>query len=578
MSLFKKIINVLSFNLEDKYDSFILTKILFINISAMLVLLSLLVFSVFAVLSADFVLLALLVAAIITLIGNVSYLRRTQKYNISGNVLLIVLSIVLVFSLVWGGIEKTGIVWSFIFPPVAVFILGLKRGSILSLSLWFLIIVLLFLPTNLSVFTDYETPTKLRFVLVFLGIYIISYVYEYIRTERLQEVEKEMLESQKAVKEKNEFISKLSHQIRTPLNNIIGISDIINATELTDKQQDLLDTIYASANNLVTVVNSIDKVSDIKLDSKGSNLRFNLYTTIENTIGLFSKQGGGNINFVLDFSPQIPQKLIGNPIRIKQIFLNLTEIFIKNAPHSGKALNISIVVGIESETPEKLVCSFEMSSDLNLGLPQKSSGASMSNESSIDFMKSLDLSITKDLIKKEGGRIKINNQEHKSSCFFTLPLQRSATERKPEHEEKTSQQPLAGESIPKRTVDVKDANVLLVEDNQINQKIMMLSLKKIVKNIEIAENGKEALDKFATTRYDMILMDVQMPIMDGIKATQKIREVEFGTASHTPIIAITANALLGDRESCIEAGMDDYISKPFKIEVLLEKMQYHLNK
>lgn len=124
-----------------------------------------------------------------------------------------------------------------------------------------------------------------------------------------------------------------------------------------------------------------------------------------------------------------------------------------------------------------------------------------------------------------------------------------------------------------KAVELENANVLLVEDNLINQKIVVLSLKKLVKNIDIANNGKEALDKFGTSRFDIILMDIQMPIMNGIVATKKIREIEASSNSHTPIIAITANALLGDKEECLAAGMDDYISKPFQIEVLIQKMK-----
>jgi CheY-like chemotaxis protein len=123
------------------------------------------------------------------------------------------------------------------------------------------------------------------------------------------------------------------------------------------------------------------------------------------------------------------------------------------------------------------------------------------------------------------------------------------------------------------SVDLEKASILLVEDNLINQKIVVLSLKKLVKNIEIANNGKEALDKFGCSRYDIILMDIQMPIMNGIVATKKIREIEASSNTHTPIIAITANALLGDKEECLAAGMDDYISKPFQIEVLIQKMK-----
>jgi CheY-like chemotaxis protein len=112
-----------------------------------------------------------------------------------------------------------------------------------------------------------------------------------------------------------------------------------------------------------------------------------------------------------------------------------------------------------------------------------------------------------------------------------------------------------------------------VEDNLINQKIVQLSLKEKVKNLDIANNGKEALDKFDKSRYDIILMDIQMPVMDGILATKKIREIEASTSSQTPIIAITANALSGDREKCLAVGMDDYIAKPFQVDVLLYKMK-----
>ena len=126
---------------------------------------------------------------------------------------------------------------------------------------------------------------------------------------------------------------------------------------------------------------------------------------------------------------------------------------------------------------------------------------------------------------------------------------------------------------PEKKVPLQDANILLVEDNLINQKIVILSLKKLVNNIDVAFNGKEALDRFGNARYDIILMDIQMPVMDGIVATRKIREIEESGPGHVPIIAITANALAGDRETCLAAGMDDYISKPFQIEVLIQKMR-----
>ena len=129
-----------------------------------------------------------------------------------------------------------------------------------------------------------------------------------------------------------------------------------------------------------------------------------------------------------------------------------------------------------------------------------------------------------------------------------------------------------------KAVNLKDANILLVEDNLINQKIVLLSLKGMVKNIDFANNGKEALEKFGTNKYDIILMDIQMPVMDGIIATKKIRETESSTNIQTPIIAITANALSGDRENYLAVGMNDYISKPFQVDILVQKMRDLLTK
>ncbi len=139
---------------------------------------------------------------------------------------------------------------------------------------------------------------------------------------------------------------------------------------------------------------------------------------------------------------------------------------------------------------------------------------------------------------------------------------------KPESEKETAQLMQV-----KVRVELKNANILLVEDNAINQKIIILSLKNMVKNIDIANNGKDALDKFGTSKYDLILMDIQMPVINGIVATKKIRELEATSNTQTPIIAITANALSGDKETCLAAGMNDYISKPFQVEVLVNKMK-----
>jgi CheY-like chemotaxis protein len=181
----------------------------------------------------------------------------------------------------------------------------------------------------------------------------------------------------------------------------------------------------------------------------------------------------------------------------------------------------------------------------------------------------IDFTIAKKIIEYHGGELKIETANGITTLKFSFKLKKGITGApKPEIDKDTAQLIQS-----KNKVELKNANILLVEDNAINQKIIILSLKNHVRNIDIANNGKDALDKFGTTKYHLILMDIQMPVINGIAATKKIRELEATSNTQTPIIAITANALSGDKETCLAAGMNDYISKPFQVDVLVNKMK-----
>lgn len=361
-----------------------------------------------------------------------------------------------------------------------------------------------------------------------------------------------------------------------------------NAT-LDEKYKDMIDTIQASTNNLVNVLNSMVEISSSDLQSQADfNISFNLSNTINNTIKLFTSQSQ-SVSFSVKIDENLPKTLLGDPVKLKQIFLNIIENIIKNK--SSNKISIEIKVNKVSQASNSLDLFFEVRSNTPLLLPQnegytqsiigENTLSSASNQIYIDL---LDLNITKKLVQSNGGKINIKLTSDDAAINFSYKIQvipselketpiKEKIEEKKEHTE-TDHQTQATEKVSTKTnIDISNANVLLVEDNLINQKIVILSLKKIVKNIEVANNGKEALDKFGTSKYDIILMDIQMPIMNGYVTTKKIREIESSTNSHTPIIAITANALLGDREECLAAGMDDYISKPFQIEVLIQKMR-----
>ncbi len=186
----------------------------------------------------------------------------------------------------------------------------------------------------------------------------------------------------------------------------------------------------------------------------------------------------------------------------------------------------------------------------------------------------LDLGITLKTVESEGKTFNIIREEDKTIFEFSSSF--TEGDQDITEENKANSKNTYSPEEQKPTIDLKNANILLAEDNVSNQQIIILYIKNAVKKIDVAFNGKEALEKFGHTKYDLVLMDIQMPIMDGLKATQKIREIEQSTNSHTPIIAVTANAFPEDKERCLASGMDDYISKPFQPDELLQMIKKHL--
>jgi CheY-like chemotaxis protein len=340
------------------------------------------------------------------------------------------------------------------------------------------------------------------------------------------------------------------------------VNNLIYDSNLDQKQKDLFVTLIASTNNLVEAVNRIVNVSTPDLlKLKERLVSFNLAHALFSIRKLFSERP--NLVFEIQVSQNIQNNLIGDPVLIKQILLNLMQNLLFPVPSN---LTQSVIVKVipEQETKAEMDISFNISTFYTDHEPG-------SKRTVIPFLASADFTNTIRLIEFAGGSLNIRSEEDITEYNYILNFQKDLN-RKIE---------TIAEKVPvkeTKPVDIKDAIVLLVEDNIINQKIVMLSLKSMVKNIEVANNGKEALDKFGTSKYDIILMDVQMPVMNGIIAAKKIREIESSTNTQTPIIAITANALAGHRESCLAVGMNDYISKPFEVEILIQKMKNLLEK
>jgi CheY-like chemotaxis protein len=352
----------------------------------------------------------------------------------------------------------------------------------------------------------------------------------------------------------DEVIASFSHKIREPLNNLVIITDMLGKSGLTKKQQELLDTFIASTNNMVTTVNelSVQSAENIGYEHRKA-IRFNLISTLENTFDLYSLKDQANLEFLLNKKELGEAEYFGDPIIIKQIFLDLFNIIEDQA--SEKAINVTINLKKTRETPTESIVCFRIQTDKNIVLIDESSA---------------ERSLAARLIYSGRGTYEQEFGPNHTILNVCLPLANPVAEQK-----QKPVSPTMEELAPKQRVkkELKDARVLLVEDNLINQKITLLTLSPLVGTIDTASNGKEALDKFGTTNYDLILMDIQMPVMSGLVAAEKIRALESSTNSHVPIIAITANAMIGDKEKCLAVGIDDYISKPFQPSALLEKIK-----
>ncbi len=587
MEIIKKLQELFSFGLQGKYDNEILNRIVLINLYNLVCVLFSIILGVLSFSDGQYPTFVILSLSMLSFVANFLHLRKTKNYATSSNFLVYIYSLTFIVLLLNPSSSQTSIYMFLMFPVFALILKGLRRGTIFIFVLFAFTLLVFLIPENDLLQIKHDFHAVLLYFSLYVLVYFFTYFYEYLRNETYKTTEKAMLEAQKNIKEKNEFIANLSHQIRTPLNSIFGITSLMNNTSLNDKQQDYIDTIQAAASNLYAVVNSINKVSNMKIDtSTNNNLSFNLYFTISSTLDLFSNRSFDNIKFNFSFSNKIPDKLVGNPVLVKQVFLNLIENFIKNK--STRSLTLDINITAKSETATAVECLFEISSDKPIDISVKSTDHDYSSIikkgglqiDSTKHLELLDLSITKDLIESNGGTLRIITGDEKTTYLYTVPLKKEAKKAK---ELETKIHPEVAPinppiQSPKTPVELKDACVLLVEDNRINQKMMLLFLKNIVQCIDVVSSGKEALDMFGTKRYDLIFMDVQIPVMDGIKTTIKLREIENSTGTHTPIIAITANALMGDKEDCLKAGMDDYMSKPVQFPELLEKMQYHLNK
>jgi signal transduction histidine kinase/CheY-like chemotaxis protein/ligand-binding sensor domain-containing protein len=375
-----------------------------------------------------------------------------------------------------------------------------------------------------------------------------------------------------ANKSKSEFLANMSHEIRTPMNGIIGMTELLKHTKLDSKQQDFVQTVHQSANNLLNLINDILDFSKIEAGQiEVENIDFDLRSTLKEISEMFQyKIQQNKLTFNLQIASEVPIWVKGDPYRLKQVIINLMNNAIKFTKQGGITLRV-YTIKIENSYSK---IRFEVE-DTGIGISHDGIKKLFQSFSQVDSSTTrvyggtgLGLAISKNITHLLGGDIGVDSQVGVGSTFwFWLNFDKSFKKHLIESPKPViTEEKKAEEKAKDEAKEERKLKVLLAEDNPINQKVAKMHLEKLGHSVETANNGKIALEMYTKNDYDLIFMDIQMPIMDGIESTKQIRQFEKDVNHTKPItiIALTANAMKGDKEACMAAGMNEYMSKPFK--------------
>jgi signal transduction histidine kinase/ActR/RegA family two-component response regulator len=407
----------------------------------------------------------------------------------------------------------------------------------------------------------------------------LSHLYEGLlrKEEKLREnyseLEKANIIAEEASKSKSKFLANMSHEIRTPMNAIIGITQLLNHTELNNEQKSYLDMLTASSEILMDIINNVLDMSIIesgKLELKME--AFDIKENLDNIVNQLSVIGHRkNIKIMYYIEPFTETKVIGDKLKLNQVLINLINNSIKYTDKGHIFLSVKNL----SYKEDKMKYRFSVE-DTGIGIEEnfKDKIFGVFNKEDLSYAKKytgagLGLAISKELVTMMNGDIWYESKKGEGTTFY-FNVEFSRNNVMGEEGNKVDLG-LSGQPNDK-SKDINEVTILVVEDNEINKKLAAAFLsKKDYKNIG-ASNGKEAIEIYESTNIDLILMDIQMPVLNGFEATKIIRDMEKSTGRHVPIIAMTAYAMNSDKERCFSVGMDDYISKPINSQILYEKI------
>jgi len=375
--------------------------------------------------------------------------------------------------------------------------------------------------------------------------------------------------SEDASRSKTEFLASMSHEIRTPLNSIIGMAEVLNDTKLTEEQRDFVRIFRTAGESLLAIINDILDLSKIEAgQTESENIDFHLPSLLSSVASILSVRATErNVDISITIHPDVTEGLRGDPTRLRQILINLVGNGVKFTE------NGSVKIFVEKDSDMKLLFSVK---DTGIGIPADKQQLIFESFTQADSMTTrkyggtgLGLTICQKLTRILGGEIGLSSAPGEGSTFFfTYPLNPALTNITPDNEE----------TEPATQCELlKDAHILLVDDNEDNQNLLCLYLRNTPFTLETAENGRDAVELFKKTHFDIVFMDLEMPVMDGYEATRQFRKWEkTEKLVPTPIVALTAHAFIRFKKKCMAAGCNDYLTKPVRRNTLIHCVSRHL--
>jgi CheY-like chemotaxis protein/signal transduction histidine kinase len=554
---------IVSFGADERMEQAVLNRIRRINVFYLILFMMLLISIVFSAFSGTRELVMVNSIFLATGLAMYIFFPPGRRANLSSLFVLALTAFMFLNGYLFnmGVASNLALAFLLLFPLLAVSING-RHGIYVAMVLGAVTLIMNSIP-GLETSVHLDLYNALVFFSIYAVVILIALYIERANQDLMATLKDSRKQAESAMVRKDEFISKLSHKLRTSLSNIALINSLVHDERLSSEQKALMETLKASTNNLIEDVNAIVEIaSPGMLDYKKSIISFDLASVLEKVESILKSGGSFKGDISIQRSDNLDHFLIGDPSLLRSLTVNVV-----NGLERYRMENTALRLEIHTlaETPSQVRLQF------NFHIESAKANALLAQVRSLrqgDAQHGSSLAIAHNLLVDSEGELKAELSGQGAIISFFQDFTKDPTKLVEKADALTLDL-----GFKKPGTQLKDAKILLAEDNVINQKIVLLSLQKVVRQIDVATNGKEALELFGLKQYDLILMDIMMPVMDGITATKKIREIEATGDHHIPIIAVTANALAGDRENCLAAGVDDYIAKPFTAELMINKMK-----